>query len=116
MERTKRSRATSATIWVKGVQQKRPGTPQPESEDKQRRREANDQIANCMKKCKALIDNTTNAMATLEAELPKVATRGYPEEMQEWCRSKLRGTNVHIKENTGSLHHSVCESDIHCYH
>ena len=50
-----------------------------------------------MRKCHALIDNTTNELATLEADLPKLATRGYPEEMQEWCRSKLRGMTVHIK-------------------
>ena len=82
----------------KWVQKKRPGTPQPESEDKKRRREANSQRANSMRKCKALIYNTTNEMATLEAELPKLATRGYPEEMQEWCKSNLRKMNVHIKE------------------
>ena len=97
MGSTKRSRTTSATVWVnRGAQ--RPGTQQPESEDKKRRREANNQRANCIRKCKALIDTTTNEMAKLEAELPKLATRGYPEEMQEWCRSKRRETNVNIKE------------------
>ena len=46
----------------------------------------------------ALIDKTTNELATLEADLPKLATRGYPEEMQEWCKAKLREMLVHIKE------------------
>jgi hypothetical protein len=80
----------------KPVQKKRPAVKEPESAEKKQRREVISMKSIAMRKCKALIDKTTNELVTIEVDLPNLTLKGYPELMIDWCKAKIQMMRDHI--------------------
>ena len=51
-----------------------------------------------MRKCKALIDKTTTDVRGLEAGIPKLQSRSFPEQMTTWCQTKADVMTQHIAD------------------
>ena len=89
---------SSSLASGKVLQKKRAPTKEPESEEKKRRRDASTQRATSLRKCKSLIDNALNDLTGIESEVPKLADKGYPVQMQEWCKAKITPMRDHIEK------------------
>lgn len=49
------------------------------------------------RRLKVLIDKITNEVHATEQELPKLASKGYPAAMIQWCQDKLDGMMEHVR-------------------
>ncbi len=82
----------------KSATRKRPAPKAPESEEKKTKREMTNYRATMMRKCKQLIDKTTNEVVMLEGDLLKLKEKGYPDQMLHWCKEKFKVLSKHTKE------------------
>lgn len=82
----------------KGAQKRRIVAKEPESDEKRRRKEVQSQRNTSSRKVKSLIDRASNDIMGLERELPKLADKGYPEQMQVWCKERIMEMRAHIEQ------------------
>ena len=74
----------------KGVDKKRKHIePKTESPDKKRRRDALQSRTTRLRKVKQLLDTCHNDLVKTRDDLSKLTTKGYPEQMVQWCEAKI---------------------------
>ena len=64
---------------------------QPESPDKKRRRDALQVRTARLRKLKVLLDTCHNELVRTRDDLQKLTAKGFPEQMIQWCESKIAG-------------------------
>ena len=72
------------------AKRKAPVSKAAEDPAKKRRRELITSRSAKLRSMKTTLDRVHNELNTLEGDLAKLKTKGYPEQMQQWCKNKIQ--------------------------